>query len=78
MLARLNALTAAEKTYAELHSSTDQTRERMEALLKELGARDHNNLYLVDSAHEVRVLAGLLHRAVGDLLTAVDTCHFPE
>jgi len=50
----------------------------METLVKDLGAQDVNNCFFLGSAHEVRVLAMHLHRAVGDLLTAVDTCHFPE
>lgn len=78
MLARISALTAAETTYNELHTDTDKARKRMEALLDQLGPRNVNNLYLVDSAHEVRVLSVLLHRAVGDLLTSVDSCSFPE
>jgi hypothetical protein len=75
---RLNALTAVERTYTELHSPTDQARERMDELIRGLGGHDDNNAFLLETAHEVRVLAVHLHRAVGDLLTAVDTCHFPE
>jgi hypothetical protein len=68
------AVERVAKLLPELRTTTYMMRQ----VAKELGERDHNNMYLHDDALAYAILADILANRINGLVTAVDTVSWRE
>lgn len=61
---------ATAAVYDQLHGDLGQTYLKLTQIRDALGPRDANNCYLFDDVQKCIVLAGLLDKAIGALVTA--------